>query len=66
LADTDVAQFACSWEILAVLVERDRHDTVCCVKGFLHSITMVDIDIDIQDSLLESEEFDDAEDDVYL
>jgi hypothetical protein len=47
-------------------VERDRHDTVRGIKGLFNSITMVDIDIDIQNSLLEPEELDDAEDDIYL
>jgi hypothetical protein len=53
-ANADVAKFARAWEIFAVLVERDRHNTVCRVKGFLNSVSMMDIDINVKNSLFEA------------
>ena len=31
-------------------MEGDGHDSVCEVEGLLHAITMVDVDVDVQDS----------------
>jgi len=34
------------WEVVSViLVERDRHDSICVLKGVLNSISMVHVDI---------------------
>lgn len=65
LADTDVAKFACSGKVFAIFVERDRHDTVGGVEGLLHAVTMVNINIHIKNSLLESQKLEDAKDDIY-
>lgn len=64
LADTNISQFASSGEVLAVLVEGDGHDSVGRVKGLLDAITVVDVNVDIEDAFVEAEEFEDAEDDV--
>ena len=41
----------CAWEEkVAIFVERDRHDTVCEVEGLLHSITMVNVNVDVQNT----------------
>jgi hypothetical protein len=34
----------------AVLVERDGHDPVCGIEGLFHPITMVDVDINVEDT----------------
>lgn len=47
-------------------MEATCHDTVCCVESFLDAITVVDININIQDTLVVSEEFKNAEDDVWM
>ena len=40
---------ACSWEEeVAKLVEGDGHDSVCEVEGFLDSVTMVNVYINVQ------------------
>jgi hypothetical protein len=46
-ANSDVAKLASTWKVLAVLVKRDSHDSVCGIKGFFNAIAVVDIDIDI-------------------
>jgi hypothetical protein len=63
-ANADVAKFARAWEIFAVLVERDRHNAVCRVEGFLNPVSVMDIDIDVKNSLFETEQFKDPKDDV--
>jgi hypothetical protein len=64
LTDADVTKLASPREVLAVLVERDRHDAISGVERLLDSITVMNIDVDVENTLLEAEEFDDAEDDV--
>ena len=39
-------------EVLSVLVERRSHDSICCVEGLLHAVAMVDIDVDVEDTLV--------------
>ena len=64
VAYADVSKFAGAREVLAVLVERNGHDTVGAVEGFLNAVTVVHIDVDIKHTRVETEELDDAEDDV--
>lgn len=63
-ADADVAKFACSREVLSILVERHSHDSVGCVEGLLDAITVVDIDVDVEDALLETEQLQDTKNNV--
>lgn len=65
LADTDVAKFAGSGKVFAIFVERDSHDTISGVKGLFHAVTMMNININVENSLLESEELEDAKNDVW-
>jgi hypothetical protein len=62
--DADVAQLTRAWEVFAVLVERDGHHPICCVKGFLDAVAMVYIDVDVEHALLEPEQLDDCQYDV--
>lgn len=64
LADTDIAKFTGARKVLAVLVERYSHDPVGRVKGLLHTITVMNIDVDIEDALVETQKFENAENDV--
>lgn len=43
-------------EVLSVLVERNCHDAVCGVEGLLHTIAMMDVNINVQNSLVVSVE----------
>lgn len=63
-ADTDVAEFTCAREVLAVLVERNGHDTVGSVESFLYAVTVMHVDVDVKHSLLISQELYDAENDI--
>jgi hypothetical protein len=45
-------------------VERDGHDSVCGVESFLYTIAMMNVDVNVEDTGLETEEFDYAENDV--
>lgn len=65
LADTNVTKLTGSREILAILVERDRHDSVGGIEGLLDTITVVNIDIDVEDALVEAQELEDTENDIY-
>jgi hypothetical protein len=53
-SNANVAKLAGAGEVLAVLVKRDRHDTIGGVKSFLDTVTMVHVDIDVQHALLVS------------
>jgi hypothetical protein len=64
IADTDVAQFTSTREVLSVLVEGAGHDAIGRVEGFFNTITMVNVDIDVENARLESEELDDSENNV--
>mmetsp|Transcript_37357 Transcript_37357/g.77510 ORF Transcript_37357/g.77510 Transcript_37357/m.77510 type:complete len:265 (+) Transcript_37357:434-1228(+) len=44
-------------KILSKLVERTRHDTVCAVESFFHSITMMNVDINVEHTLVLLQEF---------
>ena len=41
-----------SREVLPIFMEGHSHDPVCSVEGFLHSVPMVDVDIDVQHPLV--------------
>ena len=53
-SDTVIAYFTCTGEELSVLVETDCHDSVCRVESFFNAITVVDVDIDVDNSLMVS------------
>lgn len=46
-------------------MEGDGHDAVGGVEGFLDTISVVDVNVDVEDAWVEAKEFEDAEDDVY-
>lgn len=41
-------------EILSIFVEGHSHDTVSCVEGFLNSITVMNVNINVKHSLMVS------------
>lgn len=53
-ADADISQLAGAREILAVFVEGYRHDSIRRVKGFFDAVAVVDIDVDVEHTLVES------------
>jgi hypothetical protein len=48
---SNLVQASCSWkEVLSVLVERHRHASIGQVKSFLHSVSVMNIDIEVKNS----------------
>lgn len=45
-------QVSCSGEVFPVLVKGNSHDSVCGVEGFLHPVTVVDVNVDVQHPLV--------------
>lgn len=54
IANANVAKLTGTREILAVLVERASHDAIGSVEGFLHTVTVMDVNINIKNTLVES------------
>ena len=63
-AGADVLEVAGAGEVLAVLVEGDGHDAVGGVEGLLDAVSVVDVDVDVEDALVVLEELEDGEHDV--
>jgi hypothetical protein len=65
LADANVAELTGSREILAIFVERDGHDAVGRVEGLFDAVAVVHINVNVENALVEAEQLDDAENDVW-
>jgi len=63
-AKAHILQVSRPWKELAMLMERDGHDTVCCVKGLFYSIPVVDINVNVEDPLMVLEQFQYCQDNV--
>jgi hypothetical protein len=63
-ANTNVAKFASTRKVLSVFVERNGHDTVGSVKGLFNTVSVVNVNVDVENTLLIPEQLDDSEDDV--
>lgn len=48
---SNIIDMSCTREIIFKFMEWASHDSISKVKSFLNTITMMDINIDIQDSL---------------
>mmetsp|Transcript_17029 Transcript_17029/g.34450 ORF Transcript_17029/g.34450 Transcript_17029/m.34450 type:complete len:267 (-) Transcript_17029:424-1224(-) len=59
-----VLDVARAWEVLAEFVEGYRQHSVSRIKGLLNAVAMMDVDIDVQHSLVVLEELEDCEDNV--
>lgn len=44
-----------AWEVLPILVERHGHDAISGVECLLHTISMMDVNINVKNSLVVSE-----------
>ena len=45
-------QISCSREVFPILVKGDRHDAISGVECFFHSVAMVNINVNVQHSLV--------------
>ena len=60
-----VAELTCPWEEgVPVVVKGDGHDSVSQVEGLLYAISMVDVNVDVQDTWMILEQLEDGDDDV--
>lgn len=50
----DIPEFAGTGEVFSILVKRNRHDTISGVEGLLNAIAVMNINIDVQNTLLVS------------
>lgn len=64
LSDTIVTELTSPREVLSIFVEGSSHDSVGGIESFLNTITVMDIDVNVKNSLLVSEELNDAKNDV--
>lgn len=65
LAIADVFEVSRSGEKLAVLVKRGRHDTIGRVERLLDSVSVVDVDVDVEDSRVIPQELEDTKYNVF-
>lgn len=56
LADADIAELTGAGKVLAIFVEGDGHDTVSGIERFFDAVAVVNVDVDVEDALLVSEE----------
>ena len=57
-----ILDITCAWEEISISMERYRHYSICAVKGFLDSISMMHIDVNIEYSVMVFQEFQDSKD----
>jgi len=59
-----ILDISCPREEVTISVEADGHHSVGCVKGFFNSIAVVDVDIDVEHSLMILEQLQDSKHNV--
>lgn len=64
LSDSNIAKVAGSWKEFAVFMQGDTHYPVSGVEGFFDTVAVMHIDVDVQHSCMEPEQFKDCEDDI--
>ena len=60
-AESTYSQISRSREVFSVLVEADSHDSVGSVEGLLHSVSVMDVNINVEDSLMVLEQLQNGE-----
>lgn len=63
-SNTDISKLTSSWKVLAVFVERNSHDAICRVKSLFDTISVMYINVYVEDARLESEKFQNTQHDV--
>ena len=64
LPHTDVAKLTGSREVFSIFMERDRHNTVRGVESLFNTIAVMHVNVDVKDSLLETQQFEDTENNI--
>lgn len=60
----DVLDVSSPREVVLELMERTGHDSVCQVEGLLHAVSVVDVDVDVQHSLVGLQQLQNGQDAV--
>jgi hypothetical protein len=60
----DVLNVSSAWEILTVFVERNRHDAVGSEESFLNTISMVNINVDVENPPVLLQQFQDSKNNI--
>ena len=63
-SNADVSKLASARKVLPILVKGHRHDAIGGVEGFLDTVTMVHVDVDIKHALLVPQKLDNTKDNV--
>ena len=50
-----------TWKVIFKFVERASHNSICQIESFLHTVSMMYIYIDIQDSLVSLKQLQDSQ-----
>lgn len=64
IPNTVIPHFSSPREELSILVETTRHDSISSIEGLFDSISMMHVDIDVEDSGVVSEQFENTEDNI--
>ena len=64
LACASLFEIAGAWEEVTVPMEGYSHDSVSRVEGLLHAISMVDVDVDVQNSIMILQKLKNCKDDI--
>ena len=56
----DIFDVSCSWKIVLELMEGAGHHSISKVESFLHSISVMDVNVNVQYPLVNFQEFQDA------
>lgn len=65
LSEPNVLDVSGSREELSVFVERASHDSIGRVERFFDSVSVVHVDIDVEDSRMVAQQFKDTENDIW-
>ena len=57
---SDVIDVAGSWEVVLELVEGGGHDSIGQVEGFFNTVSVMDINIDVEHPLISFQKFQDS------
>lgn len=61
---TNIRNISSTWKKCTILMKRHCKNTVCGIKRFLHRISMMDVDVNIQNTLMAFQQFQNGKNNV--
>lgn len=58
---SDIFDVACAWEVVLEFVEAAGHHSVGQVEGLFHTVSMMDVDVNVQHPLVYFQQFQDSQ-----